>query len=127
FRDEAFLFNYGALLHKAGAYKKSIELFKKCTMYIDNSQTQTYIADNYINLEEYELAENYAQNARYMRPSTFLPLYHLVIIWHKLGRHEEAEELAVHIIEKPVKIHNATSHLIKFKMKQYVETGEFEL
>ncbi|MCC2600320.1 O-antigen ligase family protein [Sphingobacterium sp. FBM7-1] len=127
FEKESFLFNYGARLNQSGDYRKSIQIFEKCTQHVDNSQIQTYMADNYLNLGNYVVAEEYAQNARYMRPSTFLPLYHLVIIYNETARYEEAQTLALHIIDKPMKIHNANSHLIKYKMKQYTETGVLEL
>lgn len=119
-----FLFNYGAISCRNGDYKKSIALFSECKKYLNNSQVQLFLSENYINLKQYDKAEYHALQASYMYPSLFRPLYYLNIIYDKTGQVEKAKIMAQQIINKPMKVLNFDSSLIKAKMEEYLTTNK---
>ncbi len=119
-----FLFNYGAVLSQMGNYEGSIALLDKCEKHLNNSQVQLFLTENYINLEQYDKAELHALQASYMYPSLFRPLFYLTTIYDQTGQIDKARAVAQQIIDKPMKVLNFDSSLIKAKMKEYLKNNE---
>ena len=65
-------------------YEESLTVALQCRKYWADYDLELMIGENYQELDKYELAERYYDNASMMCPSRFLPLYKLFIyikIW----------------------------------------------
>lgn len=79
-----FLYNYAAILLENKQYEESLTVALQCRKYWADYDLELMIGENYQELDKYELAERYYDNASMMCPSRFLPLYklfHLYKIW----------------------------------------------
>lgn len=102
--DYMFIYNYGALLHLRGEYKKSLEVLNAGTKYLSDYNMILLIGDNYQKLKQYDLALASYKRAGEMIPSRYLPLYYRMELYLEMGDKEKAHETANIIINKENKI-----------------------
>lgn len=100
----AFLYNYGAELHYAKYYHRSLAVLNECTKRYNDYNVQMLIADNYQQLGYLEKAIEKYEYANRMIPNRFLPLYYQMKIYIEKGDCINAYKIANTIISKPVKI-----------------------
>ncbi len=110
------LYNYGAELHYAKHYQKSLDILNECTHWLNDYNIQMLIADNLQNLGRLKEAINKYQYANKMVPNRFLPLYYEMQIHIANQDSTHAYRTAERIINKPIKIKN--SKVIKEIIKQ---------
>lgn len=109
--DGDFLYNYGAELHYAGQYKKSLDILKECTTLYNDYNVQMLMADNYQQLGFTDKAILRYKYANLMVPNRFLPLYYEMQVHIKERDSIQACKVARTIINKPVK--NQKSRTVK--------------
>ena len=119
-----FLYNYAAELNYIHEWRKSNEVMQKCLRYYNDNDVQLILADNCTNLKQYKEAEKYLKLAYQMIPNRFVPLYRLVQLYQSENRIEDAKELAVEILQKPIKIPSPQVRLIKQEMNKFVEMSK---
>lgn len=118
--DALFLYNYAATLNEMQRYRESADVLGECLHYMNDADVQLLLADNYMNQEEYGLAEKCLLLAVNMCPNRFLPLYRLVDIYDRTGRREEASCIARIIINKKAKIPSYAVEKMKKGMAEYL-------
>lgn len=115
-----FLYNYAALLNRDQNFDKSNQILHLCEKYYNDYDVQMLFADNYYNLQCFNLAEQYYKNAANMIPSRVMPNYCLWKMYKFLGYEEKALQLAKVILMKKVKVNNLISYKIKDEVQQYL-------
>ena len=85
--DYMFIYNYGALLHLRGEYKKSLEVLNAGKKYLSDYNMMLLIGDDYQKLKQYDLAIASYKRAGEMIPSRYLPLYS---VHHSESRHSRS-------------------------------------
>ncbi len=123
-KNNLFLYNYGAELNRTQSYKESIKVLNQCTKYWNDYYIEILLANNYINLQEWNAAENHFQKASDMCPNRFFPLYKLHIIYQQTNQEKLATEMAKTIINKKVKINSPLIHSIKNRMKKFLLSND---
>lgn len=118
-------YSYAAALNKIHSFHESNEELLICQNKITNYDIQLLFADNYTNLEQYDMAEKHLLQASYMCPNRFMPYYQLVLLYDKIGAYEQAYYIALQIQNKPIKIPSATVNDIISEMKLYVAKFHF--
>ena len=113
-----FLYNYTAELNFAEKYEESLQIAKDCEQLWADYDLQMLMADNYLQMKQYEKAEQHYKKAAAMCPVRFMPLYSLVELYITTGRTAEAEALAKKVLDKKVKIPSVTINAIKNKMRE---------
>jgi O-antigen ligase len=119
-----FLYNYGAELNHIKEYKKSNIILSQCLKYFNDYDVQMLLADNYSNLKQWNKAEMHYIRAADMCPVRFLPLSKLMNLYDFIEQHDKAIEVALKIINKPVKIESPTVRNIKFEAKKRIENKD---
>lgn len=118
--NSSFLYNYGAELKKNELYEKSIEIFLRCELYINTYGLQMHLAENYYHLACWAEAEYRYRKALAMCPNRFLPLQGLLRLYIKSENLFRAEQVAVEILDKPVKVPSYTVSIIQEEAKAYL-------
>lgn len=115
-----FLYNYGAELKKNELYEKSIDIFLRCESYINTYNLQMQLADNYYHLARWAEAEYRYREALAMCPNRFLPLQGLLRLYVKLDNLLCAEQIALEILDKSVKVPSYTVSTIQEEAKAHL-------
>lgn len=116
-----FLYNYAAELNYGGSYKKSQQIAQECSKYLSDYELQLLMGDNCVKMKEYERAEIYFQQAAYMCPVRFVPLYELMKIYQLKEERQKTKEIAERISCKPVKIPSERIERIKKMAHEYLD------
>lgn len=116
-----FLYNYGAELKNIELYEKSINIFLRCESYINTYDLQMQLADNYYHLACWGEAEYRYRKALTMCPNRFLPLQGLLRLYVKSENFLRADQIALEILDKPVKIPSYTVSIIQKEAKAYLQ------
>lgn len=102
--DGLFLYNYAAMLHYYGDFRKSIAVFKDCSSYINDYNMMILMGDNYQQLNIPDSALKYYKRASEMIPNRFLPLYYQMTVYQEQDEMNKAKQIAEVIIHKENKI-----------------------
>lgn len=102
--DCLFLYNYGALLHLKGEYRKSLEVFKHATYHLSDYNMMLLMGDDYQQLNLADSALIFYQRAGEMIPCRYLPLYYQMRLYQDIGEDDMAYETADRIIKKRNKL-----------------------
>jgi len=116
-RKDLFLYNYAAELNVVGHYKESQQIACECDSLWADYDLQMLMADNCLQLQQYDKTESHLKKAAAMCPVKFMPLYQLVEIYLQTGQEEDARLLAQKILDKQVKIPSPVINSIKNKMR----------
>lgn len=119
--NSLFLYNYGAVLNHAGRYSESLRIMELCSRYFNDYDVQLIQGDNHLQLQQYEEALNSYEEASFMCPGRFVPLYKIFQLYKSCGMNQQAYRLAGRIVEKPVKINSAVIEMIKREMREYID------
>jgi|WetSurMetagenome_2_1015567.scaffolds.fasta_scaffold77893_1 O-antigen ligase len=118
--DPYFLYNYAVVLNDYKMYVESNQIMQRCSNFLNDYDCQLLIADNYYQMRNKKLAEIYYQQAAYMCPNRFMPLYYLFKI-EVIDNRTKACHLAMIIKNKKVKIPSWTIDDIKQEAILYLQ------
>ena len=121
YKNPQFLYNYSAEMNYYGLNLKSLELIKECEVYVNDYNVQMLKAQIKVELGDLEGAEQSYNLASDMCPSKFAPLYELARIKEQQRDYEALKEIAIQIIEKPVKVPSAKVYAIKDLMNDILK------
>lgn len=121
---DLFLYNYAAELNVVGHYDESLQIARECDHLWADYDLQMLMADNCLQLQQYNEAESYLIKSSAMCPVKFRPLYRLTELYLKTGRKKEVKDLVRIILEKKVKIPSSAIIAIKNAMRQLIDTHE---
>lgn len=116
YNNPFFLYNYAALLNSKRDWDNSAEIIRNCEKYLTDYDIQMLKGDNYKKQHYIIQAKECFEVASQMCPGKFTPLFELVNIYDSLNQPDRAKELAVEIINKPVKVPSATITAMKMRM-----------
>jgi O-antigen ligase len=116
--NELFLYNYAAELNVAEQYDKSLIITHECEQLWADYDLQMLMADNYLQLKQYQEAELHYIKASHMCPVKFMPLYKAFQLYEATGNNEKAKQVANVILDKPVKMTSPTIKNIQQEVKQ---------
>jgi tetratricopeptide (TPR) repeat protein len=120
-KNRLFLYNYAAELTVAGKYSESLKIAFECEKLWADYDLQMLIAENYLQCEQYEQAENHYGKASLMCPVKFTPLYRLYQLSGTTGDLENESVIANKILSKPVKIMSSAIQTIKEEIRQKMD------
>lgn len=115
-----FLYNYASALKHIELYEKSISIFLQCESYINTYKLQIQLADNYYQMNNWRKAESRYKQAQSMCPNRFRPLQGLLRLYIKTDNPILAEQVALEILDKPVKVPSYTVSIIQEEAKAYL-------
>lgn len=121
--NDLFLYNYAAELNVAGLYDESYKIARECNNLWADYDLQMLMADNCLQLQQYDKTESHLKKAAAMCPVKFMPLYRLAELYMETEQTDEAMILAQIIVEKDVKIPSSVISSIKTKMKKMMNDG----
>lgn len=116
--EPLFLYNYAAELNVAGLYDESMSICKECEEMMSDYFLELLKADNLKHLKHYDETEICLQQAAYMCPNRFTPLFELFKLYELTGNIPLMECVGNTILTKPVKVHS--NEVVR--IKKYVET-----
>lgn len=115
-----FLYNYAAELSYVQRYEESLEITSQCAELWNDYDVQKLFANNYINLGMMEEAIQSYEQAYYMIPCRFEPLYGMMMVYKDCNDTINALRIADEIIEKQIKVSsNSVTYIIE-KAKQII-------
>ena len=118
-RNPYFLYNYAAELNVSGHYGESLRIGQECDTLMADYFVQLLMADNCKQLKRYEQAKRYLEQASYMCPNRFVPLYELYKIYELQNDTVAMCRMAEVILRKPIKVESSEVHRIVAEMKRY--------
>lgn len=101
-----FKYNYAAILNKQGDYNHSLLLANTLYKEWSDYNLEILIAHNNLMNNNFYQSEKHFRNAHHMYPSKFSPLYGLFLTYKLMGNLKLAENMAIIIKNKKVKIHS---------------------
>ncbi len=119
--DGLFLYNYASELSVINEYEKSNQLLTDCMSYFNDSDVQFLLANNSIELQNYNQAEIHYKQMAAMCPNRFVPLYRLFEMYRDNGMTNEATAIAVKIRDKKIKIISPFITRIRSEVKEYLQ------
>lgn len=99
-----FFYNYAAELNSIQRYRESIEFLDECSKNWNDYRVQILYSDNYAKMGVMDSALIACDQAYYMIPSRFEPMYRKMLIYGMSQDTINAVKLAYEILEKPVKV-----------------------
>lgn len=120
-KDVSFLYNYAAELSIAQEYEYSNKILKECTNYINDTDVQLLMAENYVQLKEYNKASECLLFAHNMCPNRFIPLYRLMVLYIESNKKSDARNVAKIIVNKQIKISSSTICLIIKEAQHFLD------
>lgn len=98
--DASFLYNYGAMLHLYGEYKRSLEVFKDCSKYLSDYNMMLLMGDDYQQIGLLYSAISCYNRAYQMIPNRYLPLYYQMKLYKDNCNTDKAKVIAKEILRK---------------------------
>lgn len=120
--DYFFLYNYGALLHHLGNYRKSLDVLRECSLYLADYNMLLIMGDDYQHLGVPDSALVCYKHASAMIPNRFLPLYYQMKTYQETGDEDNAIRIAKIIIHKPMKIPSSLVTAVKIESENFLES-----
>ena len=103
-KNPLFLYNYAAELNAVNNFQESLNVLSLCSKSWNEYNVQTLYIDNYFKMGQLENALKACDEAYYMVPSKFTPLYRKMLIYVASNDTINAIHMANEILDKPVKI-----------------------
>jgi hypothetical protein len=99
-----FLGYYGTALNLNKDFKKSDSLLREAQLFFTSDALFITKGNNFLKLKKYDLAEEAYRKANYVTPCKQYPLYLLAKLYMQKGEIERARNLALKLVNKPLKI-----------------------
>lgn len=119
-----FLYNYAMEAYCYGENKLCAQIAERCRRYWADYDLELLIGVNYLDLQEYDLAQQYLVKSQNMCPNRFEPLYYRVLAYKEQDRMDMAKELAIAILNKQVKIPSREIEEIKNEMRGFLHQND---
>lgn len=119
--NPSFLYNYSVELYQNQQIDKSLEIALLCRNMLASYDLELLLGDIYFRKREYNLSEKYYIQASKMCPCRFMPLNQLYDLYKSMGIDERALEIAIEIVNKPIKVKSRTITQIRYKMLHALE------
>lgn len=103
-KNPLFLYNYAAELDAAQHYEESLDVLTECSKSWNEYNVQILYTDIYFRLGQMDNALKACEEAYYMVPSRFAPLYRKMLIHVACNDMSNAIDMANTILDKPIKI-----------------------
>ncbi|MGA6121609.1 O-antigen ligase family protein [Sphingobacterium anhuiense] len=116
-----FLYNYSAELNDLGMLREANTLLKSAAIYGNSVELQLKTAENYAKLGQLRFAEQYYLKAANMNPKLFVPFNDLLDFYLETNQKIKAQDLAVMICKKKIKISSPSVLEIKDKACKYIK------
>ncbi|WP_157666449.1 O-antigen ligase family protein [Alkalitalea saponilacus] len=123
-KNPLFLYNFGAELHVAEEFDRSIEILEECKRMFNDYDLQILLAENCYQTGDYQKSIEMYEHASFMIPCRFIPLYKQFEIYKEKNNETDALRLAFKINEKSVKIKSSTVSYIQFKAETYINENK---
>ncbi len=119
-KNHLFLYNYAAELNSSGYYSQSQQIAEECNKFFTDYDLQLLMGYNCVKMEQYSKAEEYFEQAANMCPVRFIPLYELMKIYQLKEEKSKVKDIAIKILNKPVKIQSGKIKRIKEEAQEYL-------
>ena len=103
-KNPLFLYNYAAELNAVNNFQESLDVLTLCSESWNEYNVQTLYIDNYFKMGQLDNALKACDEAYYMVPSRFGPLYRKMLIYVASNDTVNAIHMANQILDKPIKI-----------------------
>ena len=103
-KNPLFLYNYAAELNAVNNFQESLDILTLCSESWNEYNVQNLYIDNYFKMGQLDNALKACDEAYYMAPSRFGPLYRKMLIYIASNDTINAIHMANKILDKPVKI-----------------------
>lgn len=121
-----FLYNYACETYIQGEYNLSMLLAKECTYYLSNYNLELLLGDIYLELGDFIHAKKHYQLAEDMCPCRVTPLVGIFDIYLAEDEEEKALDLALFILNKPIKINSKKNEAIRIRMQNYIYNNDLK-
>lgn len=111
--DDYFLFQYGTSLIKNEKYEQAIKILEQASTLCPNYLTNILLGGAHEKCTNIKRMKEYWEEAHYMIPSKFQPLYGLMNAYIKIGNLSQAQFYATLIVDKEEKIISPLSYRMK--------------
>ncbi|MCH7400792.1 O-antigen ligase family protein [Belliella kenyensis] len=118
--DSKLLLPYAKALERTNENQKSNLYLQMAMINGNNSLVMNSLGKSYQNLGMYELAEESYMIAENMIPHKLYPKYQRFLLYEELGQDSLAKNLAIKIMQMPVKIESPASVEIKEKVEKWL-------
>lgn len=116
-----FLYNYSSILFDLGFITESYEVAMSCKQLMVSYNLELLLGEINQKKGDYLLAEKHFNNAKYMCPCRFMPLYLLMRLYCECGEKDREISMALEIIEKPIKVKSIEVSKIRLRAKSIIE------
>jgi O-antigen ligase len=113
---------YGKLLMRSHEDDETITQMRIASELSPSSHLCCNMGDLYMKKQQYPEAEYLFWQAHNMVPSQFVPLHRLMQLYVKTGQADKAKELAVMIIQQPVKVKTNVTDQIKKEANRIIQS-----
>lgn len=120
-----FLYNYAIALLNVKNLDESLDKALKCQHYWADYDLELLLGNIYKQRKEYDMAEKHYHKAVYMCPCRFVPLYQMFELYKEIENKKRCQSVAQLIIEKPVKVPSSMVRLIKYRVKQELNSKKY--
>lgn len=121
-----FLYNYAMEAYSYGENELCAQIAERCRRYWADYDLELLIGVNYLDLQKYDLAQQYLVKSRNMCPNRFEPLYYRVQAYIEQNKIDEARCLAKKILQKKIKIPSQEIEEIKAEMRDFLRRKEIK-
>lgn len=124
--DGEYLINLAKTKFFLGSYRSSLCDLNRAENYISNTVLYIAIGDSYLNIKEYDLAENAYENAINMVPNRLYPKYLLLKLYIQNGQAEKADSAANIISNTKLKINSPATDSIRSYANQWLNHNNIQ-
>lgn len=119
--NPAFLYNYAVFSNEMQRYARSDSLLNAYKKYGYDTNVLLLEADNAMERADYSRAESCLKNAHNCIPNRFVPLFYLMRLYRTTGNEEQAKEIALKIIQQPIKVPSEEVNWIREEATSYLQ------
>lgn len=111
--NPSFLFDFGKCLRVSGRYNDSNAILMRGALCSADPMFFVLIGNNFMDMEQFLLAEEYYFKAFVTMPNRLYPLYKLMLFYKETGEKQKAKDVAKYIIGFEPKIESTITNEIK--------------
>lgn len=115
--DPYSLYSYAVNLYQQGYIDASLEVANACDEYWADYDLELLLGTIYHDKLMYDDSVHHYKKAALMCPNRFIPLEKLMDVYMTCGKRSDCYQIAVTIVEKPVKVPSINVQIIKRKAK----------
>ena len=120
-RNALFVTVYGTILHRAQQHQQALPVLERAVALFPSAQSFILLGELYEHTGNYSAALAAWETASYIRPVLFAPLYNRALLYHRLGYHQQAREIAEEVVNKRVKIRSPVIERMRTEMRKLID------